>query len=88
MTTAALTSVRIQPDISYFPDQAKFQSRTERLKAQRPPNPTLPDGFPQELSSPLVWEGKDFRDEKEWTFSLNGTHLEEIHKAVLHFKCK
>jgi hypothetical protein len=75
-----------QPDISYHPDFEKYQLRTERLKALRPPNSGPPQGFPDQLIGPLVWEGKDFTDEKEWTFSLNESQLEEIHKALIHFK--
>ncbi|KAF4628700.1 hypothetical protein G7Y89_g9450 [Cudoniella acicularis] len=75
-----------QPDISYHPDIEKFQLRTERLKAQRSPNSSLPNGFPAELTGPLVWEGKDFKDENQWTFSLDGPQLDEIHQALVHFK--
>jgi hypothetical protein len=76
-----------QPDISYHPDFEKYQLRTERLKDLRQSTTELPEGFPKKLTGPLVWEGKDFTDEKEWTFSLNESHLEEIHKALLHFQC-
>jgi len=77
-----------QPDISYHPDFEKFQLRTERLKAQRSSNSGLPTGFPAQLTGPLVWEGKDFTDENEWTFSLTEPQVEEIHKALEHFKCE
>jgi hypothetical protein len=75
-----------QPDISYHPNFEKYQLRSERLKALRPANSGLPTGFPEQLRGPLVWEGKDFTDEKEWTFSLNESQLEEIHQALVHFK--
>lgn len=86
--TAVLIAGQRQPEISYHPDLANFHSRSERLKQQRSPNQTLPDGFPQELTSPLVWEGKDFTNEKEWTFSLTETQLQEINNALIHFKCE
>lgn len=76
-----------QPDISYHPDFEKFQLRTERLKASRSSNEALPDGFPTQLSSPLVWEGRDFKHESSWTLSLNEAQLNEIHQALLKFKC-
>jgi hypothetical protein len=75
-----------QPDISYHPDFEKFQLRTERLRAQREPDSSLPRGFPSELAGPLVWEGNDFRDESQWTFSLDESQHGEIHQALLHFK--
>ena len=85
---ATLTQTQTQPDISYHPDFEKYQLRTERLKPFRKEKSSLPPGFPQQLTGPLVWEGKDFTDEKQWTFSLIEEHLEEIHNALQHFKCK
>jgi hypothetical protein len=77
-----------QPDISYHPDFEKYQLRIQRLKPFRPAHYSLPTGFPAQLTGPLVWEGKDFTDEKEWTFSLDESQLEEIDKALVHFKCE
>jgi len=82
------TLTQMQPDISYHPDFEKYRLRTERLKAIRPPNSGLPAGFPEQLTGPLVWGKKDFLDEREWTFSLNESHLEEIQNALQHFKCR
>jgi hypothetical protein len=76
----------VQPDISYHPDFKKYQLRTEKIKTQLPDNTTLPTGFPKELKGPLVWEGKDFTEESDWTFYLNGTQLQEIHQALTYFK--
>lgn len=84
---SATFTTQTQPDISYNPDYTKFQLRTERLKSQRLSNPQLPSGFPQKLTGPLVWEGKDFTDEKDWTFVLTPEHLTEIENALVHFKC-
>jgi hypothetical protein len=78
----------VQPDISYHPDFKKYKLRTERIKAQLPANTTLPSDFPKELKGQLVWEGKDFTEESDWTFSLDGTQLHEIHQALIHFKCE
>jgi len=75
-----------QPDISYHPDFEKYKLRTERLKAARAPNPSLPAAFPRQLTGPLVWEGTDFTNEREWTLSLDATQLAEIHEALSHFK--
>ena len=82
--TVTQTQAR-QPDISYHPDLAKYKLRTERLKDQRSTT-GLPAGFPSKLTGPIVWEGKDFTDEKQWTLSLNEEQLEEIHEALLHCK--
>lgn len=84
---AAITITRTQPDISYHPDLNKFHLRTERLKAERDPEATLPSGFPKELTGTLVWEGQDFKDDRDWTLVLNEEQLAEIHDALLHFKC-
>jgi hypothetical protein len=84
----ATTLSQRQPDISYHPDFEKYQLRTERLKAQRPSNPSLPTAFPQELTGPLVWEGHDFTDESEWTFTLSEKQLDEIQNALDSFKRK
>ncbi|KJA19204.1 hypothetical protein HYPSUDRAFT_69375 [Hypholoma sublateritium FD-334 SS-4] len=76
-----------QPDITYHPDRQQWQHRTEKRLAEDPSLPftPLPDGFPKELSSPLVWEGKDCQTEKQWVFELTSTHLDEIDAAVKHF---
>lgn len=87
MATEVITAQK-QPDISYHPDLAKYQARTERLKQQRLPEVGLPAGFPEELHSPLVWEGKDFADEKEWTLVLDEAQLQEVRDALAHFKCE
>ena len=86
MTTTATTQT--QPDISYHPDAEKFRLRTERLKAKRIASPGLPPSFPEKLTGGLVWEGKDFTDERDWIFSLNEEHLGEINEALAHFKCR
>ena len=77
-----------QPDITYQPDFEKYQRRIERLKPHRPPSSSLPAGFPSQLTGELVWDGKDFTDEKDWTLSLTSTQLEEIRHAVEHFKSR
>jgi hypothetical protein len=78
----------VQPDISYHPDFKKYQLRTERIKAHLPANTTIPTGFPKELKGPLVWEGKYFTEERDWTVSVNETQLHEIHQALIYFKCE
>jgi len=76
-----------QPDITYHPDREKWQQRTsQRLSGE--PNLTsvpLPEGFPKKMDSPLVWEGKDWKNEAQWVSVLTREHLQEIDDAVNHF---
>ena len=84
---STITETRaVQPDISYHPDFEKYQLRIERLKPQRDPI-GLPPAFPKELKGPLVWGKANFKDDRDWTFSLNDEQRKEIHNALLHFKC-
>jgi hypothetical protein len=78
-----------QPDIDYHPDEANWKARTARRLAEDPqlPQTSLPDGFPLKLQSPLVWEGKDWKDENEWVYNLKAEELTEIDDALKHFKC-
>ncbi|KAG5642246.1 hypothetical protein DXG03_003349 [Asterophora parasitica] len=77
-----------QPDIEYHPDAAKYKARTARRLAEDPslPSTPLPEGFPKKLESPLVWQGSDFKDEKEWVYVLAPAHLKEIDDALKHFR--
>ncbi|KDQ08465.1 hypothetical protein BOTBODRAFT_179821 [Botryobasidium botryosum FD-172 SS1] len=77
-----------QPDISYHPDEKKFKERTVRRLAEDPslPQAPLPAGFPTKICGPIVWEGKDWKDEKQWVYQLNPTELEEIDGALAYFK--
>ncbi|KAF3012793.1 hypothetical protein E8E14_006430 [Neopestalotiopsis sp. 37M] len=75
-----------QPDISYVPDPEKWRARAEsRTKAGGLPK-TVPEGFPEQLSGNLVWEGESLADKYDWTFVLSESHLDEIDSAVKHFK--
>ncbi|KAJ3517448.1 hypothetical protein NLJ89_g502 [Agrocybe chaxingu] len=47
--------------------------------------PIVANGFPKKLSSPLVWEGSDWKNEAQWVFNLTSEHLKEIDDAVKHF---
>ncbi|KAK1149760.1 hypothetical protein N8T08_005314 [Aspergillus melleus] len=76
-----------QPDIQYHPNYEKYLARGERRKATETLPKTLPARFPAQLSSPLVWEGKDVEKRDDWIFKLNDAQREEIHAALEHFKC-
>lgn len=76
-----------QPDIQYHPDELKWKARTARRLTEDPtlPSAPLPQGFPAKVESPLVWEGKDWKSEKEWVYDLSEAELKEIDDAVHHF---
>lgn len=77
-----------QPDIEYPPNEAKWKARTARRLAEDPslPSTPLPEGFPKKLESPLVWQGSDWKDEKEWVYELSTVQLKEIDDALKHFR--
>ncbi|KAF2761605.1 Clavaminate synthase-like protein [Pseudovirgaria hyperparasitica] len=78
-----------QPDIGYAPDQDKYLARVQRrLQQEREEtqNKSLPPGFPRELKSDLVWDGKDLETKYDWTYELNDQEVEEIEAALRHFK--
>lgn len=76
----------MQPDIQYHPDFAKYQDRTRRRKETETLETTLPAGFPSQLESSLVWEGKDVEKRSDWVYELSGAQLDEIDAALKSFK--
>ena len=84
----AAAQVLRQPDITYHPNFEQYKARShQRQKAGQLPT-SLPDGFPKQLFSPLVWEGKDVEGRTDWIFELNESQLDEIHEALQEFKCR
>lgn len=75
-----------QPDIGYQPDFDKYTQRTIRLAAERRSNGSLPEGFPAELKSGLVWNRESFQGEQDWTFVLSKAQLGEVDEALEYFK--
>ncbi|KAJ5578206.1 uncharacterized protein N7459_007170 [Penicillium hispanicum] len=75
-----------QPDIEYHPNYAKYQDRSRRRKATETLQTSVPTGFPQQLVSPLVWEGKDVEKRSDWIYQLNNAQLDEIDAALKSFK--
>ncbi|KAF6764150.1 hypothetical protein DFP72DRAFT_800152 [Ephemerocybe angulata] len=88
LSSAASLSQSQQPDIDYHPDEAKWRARTARRLADNLSllDTPLPAGFPDTLTGPLVWEGKDWKDESEWVYTLCSEELMEIDKAVQYFE--
>ena len=86
-TTPAAQPPPGQPDIAYHPDWDKYQARAaRRLRTEDLPK-TLPDGFPTELKGELVWDGETIAQEYNWTYVLSAEQLDEIDRALAHFKC-
>ncbi|KAJ5937919.1 hypothetical protein N7454_004261 [Penicillium verhagenii] len=76
----------VQPDIQYHPDWEKYQARSRYRKETESLATSLPAGFPQELISPLVWEGKDVEKRSDWIYNLTDAQLDEIDTALKSFK--
>ncbi len=87
MSTALGASPR-QPNIAYQPDLESYQNRTKERLATESLSKELPDGFPAELRSPLVWKGSDFGERQDFVTVLAADDLEEIKEALRHFKGK
>jgi hypothetical protein len=84
----AAAQVLRQPDIAYHPNFDRYQVRSQhRQKTEKLPT-TLPSGFPQQLSSPLVWEGKEVENSNDWIVELTEAQLDEIDQALDRFRCK
>ncbi|EUC36704.1 hypothetical protein COCCADRAFT_2348 [Bipolaris zeicola 26-R-13] len=75
-----------QPDIDYAPDLDKYLARVARRKATEELSSQLPDGFPHELNSDLVWNGSDITERYNFVYELNGEELQEIDDALEYFK--
>ncbi|KAK6514634.1 hypothetical protein TWF281_004832 [Arthrobotrys megalospora] len=87
-STLKLAAPGGQPDIEYHPDPAKYATRT-LLRLQNDPSlreTPLPPGFPEKVEGPIVWEGKDWTDEKQWVYELSAVELKEIDDAIKYFR--
>ncbi|RMZ77173.1 hypothetical protein DV737_g4504, partial [Chaetothyriales sp. CBS 132003] len=86
MAAAAVVATPHQPDIQYHPDFQKYQSRVKRRLETEAVTTHLPDGFPRQLNSDLVWEGATIGESYDWNFVLTAEHVEELEAALRHFK--
>lgn len=89
MATIATQPAAVQPDIGYAPDLDKYLARVKRrLETERPQlDKSLPDGFPKQLVSDLVWEGDEIGAQYQWIYELNAEEISEIEEALQHFQC-
>jgi hypothetical protein len=76
-----------QPDIGYTPDVDKYLARVKWRKESEKLESSLPEGFPSELHSDLVWEEQNVGEKFNWSYELNAVEIEEIEGALKHFKC-
>ncbi|PIA98661.1 hypothetical protein CB0940_03715 [Cercospora beticola] len=75
-----------QPDIDYAPNLDKYLARVARRKETEQLGNELPEGFPKELKSDLVWDGSTIAKEYNFVYELTAKDLDEIEAALVHFK--
>jgi len=47
----------------------------------------IPAGFPEKITSPMVWSGTDFQnDARRYSITLNESQIIEIEAAYQHFE--
>ena len=75
--------------IPYYPsdeNRSSFWSAQDKAEAGRP---RVPDGFPEQLVSPLAWTRESVeKREGDWIFSLTKDDVEAIESALAHFEGK
>ena len=75
-----------QPDIAYTPNHDSYLARSHQRREKENLSNELPEGFPKELKSDLVWKGDSVGDKYKWSYELNDAQREEIHQALVHFQ--
>ena len=89
MATVATIRPLGQPDIDYAPDLDKYLARTQRrLQTEPLKEATLPEGFPKQLESDFVWEGKDLEGKYQYVYELTEDQVAEVEDGLRYFKCK
>ncbi|KAF2011643.1 Clavaminate synthase-like protein [Aaosphaeria arxii CBS 175.79] len=86
MAAAAVSTPPRQPDIAYAPNYDKYLARVQRRLANETISKSLPDGFPKELKSDLVWTNENISQRFDWNFQLTAADIEELENALQHFK--
>ena len=85
--TTVTPPVTAAPDITYVPDYDKWQAgATRRVAAGGLPH-KVPNGFPEQLTGKMVWEGRTLAETYDWAYTLSSVQLAEIEQSVAHFKC-
>ncbi|KAJ6782559.1 hypothetical protein PWT90_01387 [Aphanocladium album] len=75
-----------QPDIAYAPNWETYQARAKRHVDGGKLTKSLPDGFPTELQSDLVWDGATVTDKYQWWYRLTESDVAEIDDALKYWK--
>ncbi|KAL4791061.1 hypothetical protein BDV19DRAFT_381829 [Aspergillus venezuelensis] len=83
---ATSTPAISESPISYVPDYDAYLLRAKRQQTGENLPTSLPDDFPEQLHSTLVWSGKDFSDPSSWTYHLSTSDIEEITRALHHYQ--
>ncbi|KAK3390043.1 hypothetical protein B0H63DRAFT_499788 [Podospora didyma] len=76
-----------RPDIEWHPSYETCQARVAALEATAQNRPSsVPEGFPDQISSPRVWTGSDFADREKHLVHLSNDDIEEIGVPLDFFK--
>ncbi|MCJ1314656.1 hypothetical protein MMC25_008338 [Agyrium rufum] len=71
----------------YTPSDLDTQRFWDRENTREPTNVSIPDGFPKELKSPLVWKGSDIeKNESDWKLSLTSSEVAAVDAALKSFE--
>ncbi|KAI0453588.1 hypothetical protein F5B21DRAFT_525775 [Xylaria acuta] len=86
-TITAITTPRpTPPDISYSPNMEKYLARIKRRQETEMLETSLPEAFPLQLKSDLVWEGQNLEERYNCNCELTNSDVEEIEAALHHFQ--
>ena len=73
--------------IPYYPsdeDASSFWSTQDKAEAGRP---QVPDGFPEQLVSPLAWTRESAeKQQADWILNLKKDDIQAIESALAHFE--
>lgn len=79
--------------LSYYPSREEFAARTSHRLQNEQIQDSLPNGFPAQLNSKLVWDRGSFsidehesNDGTDCVLALDEEQLAEIDAAVKHFE--
>jgi len=75
-------------DIGWVPDLQQYEERAARAFTGIAESKTLPSGWPNQLSGPLVWSGSDPDGVEENRYDLSNAQIHEIKEALVHVKCR
>ena len=73
-------------NISYEPNEAEYLERVKNRLKTAVLSTEVPQGWPTQLSGPLVWTTDDFQNENEFVYHLSDADKAEIVDALTHFK--